>query len=145
MKFAAKRTWPDHPKTWERQGEAETLEAFALAFASDAGLGVGTELMVVQKDSDDPAIELFRVNANDPYVLGPAQARAVASAESAPALPPQTAPDASAPQQPRNPADYKVGMAAVGATMWSLGKPFLTTFGIVAVIILVIRFGRDYF
>lgn len=144
MKFAAKRTWPDQPKTWERQGEAESLEAFALAFASDAGLGQGTELMVVQKDADDPAIELFRVTATEPYALGPAQPRAAASAQPATADVAQTAPDSDAPSQPHNPDDYKVDITSVGATMWSLGRPAMIMGGIVAVVIVAIKLGRAY-
>ena len=144
MKFAAKRTWPDQPKTWERQGEAESLEAFALAFASDAGLGVGTEMMVVQKDSDDPAIELFRVTATDPHVLGPVQPRAAAPAQPVAAAP-QGAPETGAPSQPTNPAAFGIDAKAIGATMWSLGRPFVIMFGIVGLIIVAMKFGRSYF
>jgi hypothetical protein len=71
MRYAAKRTWPDRPKAWEQQGEGETLEAFALTFATDRGLGVGTEFVVLDKDSDDATLESFRVTGADPYTLGP--------------------------------------------------------------------------
>ncbi len=144
MKFAAKRTWPDQPKTWERQGEAESLEAFAIAFASDAGLGLGTELMVVQKDADDPAIELFRITATDPYILGPAQPRSAASAQPAADAPPETTSSTDAPSQPHNPDDYKVDITSVGAVMWSLGKPAMIMGGIVALVIGLIKLGRIY-
>ena len=70
MRFAAKRTWPDRPTAWEQQGEAESLESFALAFAANQGLGLGTEFMVLDKDSDDATIESFRVTDIDPYTLG---------------------------------------------------------------------------
>lgn len=139
MKFAIKRTWPDKPKTWERQGEGESLEAFALAFASDAGLGVGTELMVVQKDSDDPAVELYRVVSTEPYALGPPQAHGAGAVAAASASEP------AAPSRPYNPDDYKVGITAVGATMWSLGRPFLVAFGIAGVLILLMKYGSAYF
>ena len=75
MRYAAKRTWPDRPKAWEQQGEAEGLEAFALAFAEERGLGVGTEFVVLDKDSDDANLESFRVSGADPYTLGPVGAR----------------------------------------------------------------------
>ncbi len=71
MRYAAKRTWPDRPKAWEQQGEAENLEAFALAFASDQGLGLGTEFEVLDKDSDDAALVSFRIVSTLPYTLGP--------------------------------------------------------------------------
>jgi hypothetical protein len=142
VKFAAKRTWPDHPKTWERQGEAESLEAFALAFASDAGMGVGTELMAVQKDADDPAIELFKVTAVDPYVLGPAQPRPAGPA--APQIAPQTASNTQATSVPDIPDEYKIDVTAVGATMWSLARPAMIMGAIVAVAILAIKFGREF-
>jgi hypothetical protein len=142
VKFAAKRTWPDHPKTWECQGEAESLEAFALAFASDAGMGLGTELMAVQKDADDPVIELFRVTATDPYVLGPAQPRPAGPA--VPQTVPQTAPDTQATSEPHIPDEYNVDVTAIGATMWSLGKPAMIMGAIVAVAIGLIKLGRMY-
>lgn len=75
MRYAAKRTWPDRPKSWEHQGEGENLEAFALDFASDRGLGVGTEFVVLDKDSDDASLEFFRVTGTEPYALGPTGAR----------------------------------------------------------------------
>jgi hypothetical protein len=73
MKFAAKRTWPDRPKTWEHHGEAETLQDFALAFAADRGLGIGTEFEVLDKDSDEATLVSFRVTATDPYAVGPVE------------------------------------------------------------------------
>ncbi len=75
MRFAAKRTWPDRPAAWEQQGEAENLESFALAFAANQGLGLGTEFMVLDKDSDDATLESFRVTGIDPYTLGAPGAR----------------------------------------------------------------------
>ncbi|HYN79785.1 MAG TPA: hypothetical protein VES73_18545 [Lamprocystis sp. (in: g-proteobacteria)] len=80
MKYAAKRTWPDRPKAWEQQGEADNLESFALAFASELGLGVGTEFVVLDKDSEDANLESFRVTGTDPYTLGPADARTAETA-----------------------------------------------------------------
>lgn len=38
MRYAAKRTWPDCPKAWEDHGEADSIESYALAFASNHGL-----------------------------------------------------------------------------------------------------------
>ena len=75
MRYAAKRTWPDRPKAWEHQGEADNLEDFALAFAADRGLGEGSEFIVLDKDSEDATLESFRVNSTDPYTLGSADAR----------------------------------------------------------------------
>lgn len=73
MRYAAKRTWPDRPKAWEQHGEADHIEAFALAFASNHGLGVGTEFEVLDKDSDDAALIPFRVTCTIPYTLGPVE------------------------------------------------------------------------
>lgn len=70
MRYAAKRTSPDRPKTWEQHGEAESLEAFALAFAADRGLGMGTEFEVIDKDSDDATLVGFRITGTDPLTLG---------------------------------------------------------------------------
>jgi hypothetical protein len=74
MRYAAKRTWPDRPKAWEQHGEADNIEAFALTFASDYGLGVGTEFEVLDKDSDDAALVPYRVTCTIPYTLGPVEA-----------------------------------------------------------------------
>ena len=71
MRYAAKRTWPDRPKSWQHQGEAEDLESFALAFATEQGLGVGTEFEVLDKDYDDATLVTFRVTSTIPYTLGP--------------------------------------------------------------------------
>ena len=76
MRYAAKRTWPDRPKAWEDHGEADSIEAFALAFASNHGLGVGTEFEVLDKDSDEAALVSYRVASSIPYTLGPVEARA---------------------------------------------------------------------
>jgi hypothetical protein len=94
MRFAAKRTWPDRPKAWEHQGEAESLEAFALAFATERGLGVGTEFVVLGKDSDDADLESFRVTAVDPHTLGPVGAHP--EGESAPGRPAAWVPEGQA-------------------------------------------------
>ncbi|WP_295389067.1 hypothetical protein [uncultured Thiodictyon sp.] len=91
MRYAAKRTWPDRPKAWEHQGEAETIEAFALTFAAEHGLGVGSEFEVLDKDSDDAALVPFRVVCTIPYTLGPVESHADAQA-GAQAAPPSAAP-----------------------------------------------------
>lgn len=70
MRYAAKRIWPDRVPAWEHQGEAENLEAFALAFAADRGFGIGTEFEVLDKDSDDAALVCFRITGTDPLTLG---------------------------------------------------------------------------
>jgi hypothetical protein len=95
MRYAAKRTWPDRPKAWEHQGEAEGLEAFALAFASERGLGVGSEFEVLDKDSDDATLVSFRVASTIPYTLGPVESRTGAQA-GAPASAPAAVPPAFA-------------------------------------------------
>ncbi|UHD17750.1 hypothetical protein [Thiocapsa bogorovii] len=76
MKYAAKRTWPDKPKSWEAKGEAETAEAFALEFASDQGLGLGTELVVIEREGEDAEIQFFKIANTSPYQLVQAEPRA---------------------------------------------------------------------
>ena len=84
MRYAAKRIWPDRAPAWEHQGEAESLEAFALAFAADRGLGIGTEFEVLDKDSDDAALVCFRIAGTDPLTLGaPGTRSAEAAADQA--------------------------------------------------------------
>jgi hypothetical protein len=136
VKFAAKRTWPDHPKSWERQGEAESLEAFALAFASDAGMGLGTEMMVVQKDSDDPAIELFRVTATEPYALGPAQPRPAGAPAAAASS--QGALEAAAAGGGNPQAQFSY--VPVAAVLWSMGRIAFIIGGVTAAFILAIKY-----
>ncbi|EGV16535.1 hypothetical protein [Thiocapsa marina] len=76
MKYAAKRTWPDKPKSWEAKGEAETPEAFALEFAADQGLGLGTELVVIEREGEDAEIQFFKIANTSPYQLAQAEPRA---------------------------------------------------------------------
>jgi hypothetical protein len=80
VKYAAKRTWPDKPKSWETKGEAESAEAFALGFAEDQGLGLGTELVVIERDSDDAEIQFFKVSNTSPYQMAQAEPRVGGSA-----------------------------------------------------------------
>ena len=80
VKYAAKRTWPDKPKAWEAKGEAESAEAFALSFAADQGLGLGTELVVIERDSDDAEIQFFKVSNTSPYQMAQAEPRVSGSA-----------------------------------------------------------------
>lgn len=93
MKYAAKRTWPDKPKSWEAKGEAESAEAFALEFASEKGLGLGTEIVVIEREDDDGEILFYKVSNTSPYQFtsaaprvggaGPASLDAAAPAASA--------------------------------------------------------------
>lgn len=80
MKYAAKRSWPDKPKSWEAKGEAETAEAFALDFAADKGLGLGTELVVMEMEGDDAEIQFFKVSNTSPYQMRQAEPRAASPA-----------------------------------------------------------------
>jgi hypothetical protein len=82
MRFAAKRTWPDRPKAWEHQGEADDIETFALAFATDRGLGRGTEFVVLDKDAEDATLDSFRVTGTDPYTLGSTDSHPAAASPS---------------------------------------------------------------
>jgi hypothetical protein len=75
VKYAAKRTWPDRPKSWESKGEAESAEAFALAFAQEHGLGLGTELVVTELGSEDPDLRFFRVSNTAPYEMAQGEMR----------------------------------------------------------------------
>jgi hypothetical protein len=76
VKYAAKRTWPDKPKSWESKGDAESAEAFALSFADDQGLGLGTELVVMELGSEDPDLQFFKVASTSPYQLSQGEPRA---------------------------------------------------------------------
>lgn len=87
MRYAAKRTWPDRPKVWEQHGEAENMEAFALTFARDHGLGVGTAFEVLDKDSDDAAMGAYRVTCTIPYTLGPVEAHVEKQVQTVPSAP----------------------------------------------------------
>lgn len=97
VKYAAKRTWPDKPRSWEVQGEAATAEAFALDFAADQGLGLGTELVVIEKEGDDSEIQFFKVAKTAPYQLVPAEPRAGGPA--APALQEEPGTASAAPSE----------------------------------------------
>ncbi len=105
MKYAAKRTWPDKPKSWEVKGEAETAEAFALEFAAEKGLGLGTEIVVIEREDDDGEILFFKVSNTSPYQFVSAAPR-VGGADSAPVG--EAAAVTSAPLSDPTPADVTV-------------------------------------
>lgn len=81
VRYAAKRTWPEQSKTWEYEGEAASLEDFALQFATNARLAAGNRFVVIEKGGD-ATLEFFTVAANSPYrlVAGDAPAEAPAGA-----------------------------------------------------------------
>ncbi|WP_200386960.1 hypothetical protein [Thiocapsa imhoffii] len=94
MNYAIKRTWPDQPKSWESKGEAETAEAFALAFATDQGLGLGTQVLVMEMTAEGGEVEFFKVANTSPYQLLAVQPGTTGVAEPAPATTPATAANA---------------------------------------------------
>ncbi|MCF7996793.1 MAG: hypothetical protein K9L88_18470 [Chromatiaceae bacterium] len=82
MKYTARRTWPEKSKSWEYLGESESLEEFALAFATDKALAVDTEFVVIEKAGAESEIEFFKVTRASPYGLVTAAPRV--EGESAP-------------------------------------------------------------
>lgn len=120
MRYAAKRTWPDRPKTWEHHGEGNTVAEFALAFAAERGLGIGTEFEVLDKDSDDAGLVSFRVTATAPYALSPTGVQE----------PDQSAVHQSAHPTGNEPAPPPFASAALGFLMF-MAK---TTGGILALV-----------
>ncbi|MCG6896680.1 MAG: hypothetical protein LJE60_06180 [Thiocapsa sp.] len=115
MKYAVKRTWPDKPKSWELQGEAASAEAFALDFATSQGLGMGTELVVIEKEGDDSEIQFFKVANASPYQLVPAEPRAGGPA------PPAAQDPAALPSTPSSADVPEVGSLAVPSV-----RPFVS-------------------
>jgi len=75
MKYSARRTWPEKSKSWEYLGEAESLQDFALAFATDTKLEVGCEFVVIEKAGAESEIEFFKVTRASPYGLASADPR----------------------------------------------------------------------
>lgn len=75
MKFAARRIWPEKSQAWEYLGEAEGIDDFALMFATDKGLAVGDEFVVIEKAGADSDIEFFKVSRAAPYAVMPADPR----------------------------------------------------------------------
>ncbi|ESQ14864.1 MAG: hypothetical protein N838_26750 [Thiohalocapsa sp. PB-PSB1] len=85
MKFAARRIWPEKSQAWEYLGEAEGIDDFALMFATDKGLAVADEFVVIEKAGADSDIEFFRVSRAAPYAVMPADPRV--ESQSAPPSP----------------------------------------------------------
>jgi hypothetical protein len=75
VKYAAKRTWPEKPKAWEFKGEAESAADFALDFASTQDLRLGTEIVVIERESDEADIQFFKVSSTSPYQIAAADPR----------------------------------------------------------------------
>ncbi|MBK1725224.1 hypothetical protein [Thiocystis violacea] len=84
MKFAAKRTWPEKVSSWEHEGEAETIDAFAMEFATIEQLAADSEFVVMAKEGGAPSTQFFKVTGVAPYTLGSAEPRSASSAASAP-------------------------------------------------------------
>jgi hypothetical protein len=76
VKYAAKRTWPEKPKAWEFKGEADTAEDFAVDFASTQDLRLGTQIVVIEREGEDPELRFFKVANTSPYQLVTAEAGA---------------------------------------------------------------------
>ncbi|EGV19648.1 hypothetical protein [Thiocapsa marina] len=94
MKYTARCTWPEKSKSWEYLGESESLEEFALAFATDKALAVDTEFVVIEKAGAESEIEFFKVTRASPYGLVTAAPRV--ESESGPGkAAPQDAPTAA--------------------------------------------------
>jgi hypothetical protein len=136
VKYAAKRTWPDKPKSWEAKGEAETAEAFALGFAADQGLGLGTELVVIEREGEDAEIQFFKIANTAPYQLSQAEPRAGAGGAVREASPSAAAPTESADEGQDQDADE------AAAPLDSL-RPFKTMVLYMAKVALI-AFGAIY-
>jgi hypothetical protein len=120
MKFAAKRTWPERPKSWEYQGEAETPEACALEFASSRYLALDTELVVMDRQGEDAEIQFFRVTGTDPY-------RVVMADPSDRQEPPAT--PSQEPTEQQEAAEF-IGLRPIMSSLW-----FVVKVGFIAVAI----------
>ncbi|WP_296704822.1 hypothetical protein [Thiocapsa sp. UBA6158] len=136
MKYAAKRTWPDKPKSWEAKGEAETAEAFALGFAADQGLGLGTELVVIEREGEDAEIQFFKIANTSPYQLVQAEPRAGAGG----------APRQDATPEPSSTGSGvagEEGSAEVAATPMGNLRPFKTMI-LYMIKVALVAFGAIY-
>ncbi|AHF04715.1 hypothetical protein MARPU_13340 [Marichromatium purpuratum 984] len=75
MKFSARKTWPEKSQNWDYVGEAESIDDFALMYASDKGLAVDTEFVVIEKAGADSDIQFFKVARVEPYAVSAATPR----------------------------------------------------------------------
>mgnify|MGYP001806152570 CR=1 FL=1 len=75
MNYAARKMWPEKSATWDYLGAAESLDDFAMMYAADKALAVGTEFVVIEKGGADSEIQFFKVSRADPYALIPADPR----------------------------------------------------------------------
>ena len=75
MNYAARSTWPEKSSNWDYLGAAESIEDFALMYATDKTLAVGTEFVVIEKAGADSDIQFYKVSRAEPYALIPADPR----------------------------------------------------------------------
>ncbi|NEX20327.1 hypothetical protein G3480_08405 [Thiorhodococcus mannitoliphagus] len=89
VKFAAKRTWPEKASSWEHEGDADSVEAFAAEFAAIEQLPVDTELVVMTKDDGGPSPRFMKIVGTSPYAFESAEPKTQAASPepSAPAAP----------------------------------------------------------
>ncbi|MBK1694875.1 hypothetical protein CKO09_08995 [Chromatium weissei] len=75
MNYAARMMWPEKSATWDYLGAAESLDDFAMMYATDKALAVGTEFVIIEKGGADSDIQFFKVSRANPYGLIPADPR----------------------------------------------------------------------
>ena len=95
MKYAAKKTWPEKSPSWEHEGDADNVDAFAKEFATIEQLGLDAEFVVMSKDGAEQGVRFFRVAGASPYELAPAGPRVGGEPATPQAEPPAATDDES--------------------------------------------------
>ncbi|MBK5937833.1 hypothetical protein [Halochromatium roseum] len=135
MKYTARRTWPEKSKSWEYLGESDSLEDFALAFATDKALPVDTEFVVIEKAGAESEIEFFKVTRTSPYGLVTAAPRVESETGSSSTA--DTAPAAAKDEQTDNDGgDDNYGGVEAIAGAWR---------GVIANILMFVKAGGAAF
>lgn len=138
MRYAARRTWPERSKTWEYLGEADSIEDFALDFATAQQLAADDELVVIEKEGAESDIQFYRVTRSSPYSLLPAEPR-VPSQSKAPQQAPAVDANANVPATP--PRVYPI-RAFIAFTTYTM-KVLVFAFGVGISLILIISWFQQ--
>ncbi|NEV61457.1 hypothetical protein G3446_06035 [Thiorhodococcus minor] len=142
VKFAAKRTWPEKASSWEHEGDADTVEAFAAEFAAIEQLPVDTEMVVMSKGDGGPSTQFLKVVGTSPYAFEP-----VEPGKQAPAPAASSSDEPSQEQEQEQEEDQPVALPSLSpviSMLWYMGKVAVIATVVIATLAILISYLKSW-